>query len=161
MAEVLDGDYETVEEAARAALSAALEIIYKRGRYTVVGQVVTKDNSGDKIALGLYATEKQALTDALSLSFSTQTNERHLAWVLPVWNGTPFSYYQERKRRLKQEELSNTSYLQRELARRVQWLEDHPDDPVPEEWGVIPFASETTECSTCNGTGRVRQKEAA
>jgi hypothetical protein len=158
MAEVLDGDYETVEEAAKAALEAALDIIKDRARFTVVAQIDAKpgEEPGDKIALRWHATEKQAIEDALKTAYSTQTHEEAHAWVLPIFNDSPSAYYSSRKKDRKAAELENSSYRERELQRRVQWVEDHPDEPLPLDWTVfVATQSQTTECETCKGMGRI------
>lgn len=159
LAEVLDKDYSSAFEAAEAALAAAHEIIIQRARFTVVGQVKTKtgDPPGDKIALGWYATEGQATQDALKLTYSVQTHEEHRAWVLPIFNGTPNAYYVERKKRFKMEDLANKSFRERELARRSAWLEANPDEPIPEDWGLIPFDAELTDCPMCDGSGKLKK----
>lgn len=148
MADVLDQDYDTVEEAAQAALDCALELIAERGKFTVVGQlrlagpgehVEPSDPRAEKIALGYYATEKQATEDALKLAYSTQTGEEYRAWVLPVWHGTPASYYTDRKNTRKAKEMADRGYFEEELARRLEWVAEHPGEPTPEEWGVVPM----------------------
>lgn len=156
MAGVLDLDHETVEDAALAALEAALDIIKARAKFTVVGQVKTKDASGDKVALGWYPTLTQATQDALKLTYSTQTHEEHLAWVLPIFNDTPNAYYVSRKKAKSADEIADKSFRERELARRVAWFEDNPGAQPPKEWGVsIPLESDLSECPLCDGMGKV------
>lgn len=144
------------EDHALTALEGAMEIISAKAKFTVVGQVKSKDNSGDKVALGMYGTEKQATDDAYRLTYSTQTHEEGYAWVLPIFDGTPANWYSARKGERNALAASEGSFRERELARRVQWVEDHPDQPLPEDWGVfVPFTSETTDCPMCDGLGRV------
>jgi hypothetical protein len=153
MADVLDADYESVEDAAKAALDAAWEIIQQRAKFSVVGQIKP---DGDKVSLGLYVTQGQATNDALKLTYSSQTHEEARAWVLPVWHGTPANWYASRKSDRKDRELEERSYFEQELARRIQWFEDNPDKQPPEDWAVvIPFTSETVECWLCHGVGRI------
>jgi hypothetical protein len=156
MAEVLDEDFETVDEAAAAVLDTAWEIVQQRAKFTVVGQAQGRGDepAGDKVALGWYATQRQATNDALKLAYSAQTNETHLAWVLPVFHGTPNDYYVSRKNARKDVAIADGSARERELQRRLQWCKDHPNDPPPERWGLIPFDSEVTDCERCNGTGK-------
>lgn len=172
LAEVLDDDYETVEDAAHAALDAAWELIKGRAKFTVVGQVqseVVKDEcdnpehkrwTGDKVALGYYATEKQAITDALKMAYSTQTHETARAWVLPIFNDTPSQWYVSRKKANKDLAVKDGNYREAEQARRVQWFEDHPGEPVPLDWTVeVAFGNQTDDCEACHGLGKVPKPE--
>lgn len=154
MAEALDQEYETLDDAAAAALEAAVKIIESRAKFTVVGQVKHPENKGDKIALGWYVTEKQALEDALKLTMSNQTHEEAYAWVLGIHHGTPFDWYKGRKRDRLSEELADLRWSERELQRRIEWFEQHPGAEAPKDWGVVPYQSATQLCDRCYGTGR-------
>lgn len=150
MANALDQDYESLEDAAAAALEAAMDIIAAKAKYTVVGQILwagetldPSDPRAEKVALGWYGTEKQALDDALKLTYSTQTHEQARAWVLPVHHGTPNDWYKDRKVKSKADEAADKSDRERELQRRIEWCNDHPDEPMPEEWGAIPHGEES------------------
>lgn len=149
-----------VEGFAAEALEAAYEIIQDRAKFTVVSQIKDPDNKGAKVALGWYATEKQAMEDALKLTISTQTNEEALAWVLKLWHGTPFDYYKNRKDILKVTAGTNSSWRYTEVLRREQWFKDNPEIAPPEDWGLIPWDSETVVCPTCFGTGRIPERGA-
>lgn len=155
MAEVLDDEYETVEEAAAAVLDAAWAIVQERAKFTVVGQIKTPAGqpAGDKVALGWYATQTQATNDALKLTHSSQTHESALAWVLPVVHGTPNDWYVSRKNAKKAEAATDSSVRERELQRRIAWVAAHPDDPIPPNWGLVPWDREVTDCTVCEGTG--------
>lgn len=164
MAEVLDQDYETVEEAAKAALDAAYEIVVERAKFTVVGQIRRTENEeihpsderATKYALGWYATEKQALSDALKAALSTQTHEESRAWVLPIHNVTPSAFYQERHKKRKAEAIEDASYREAELARRERWVEENPGKPLPLDWTVeIACEAQTKLCKACDGLGRI------
>lgn len=143
MAEVLDRDHEDLDAAAVAALSAALEIIEKRAKFTVVGQLrfpaghLTPDEArANQVALGWYATEGQADAAALSLVYSTATHETFQTWTLPIFNGTPAAYYTTRKQAREAAENSLKSGPEAELQRRVQWFKDNPEAETP-DWGPI------------------------
>lgn len=164
MADVLDAEYETVEEAAQAALEAAMSIIEAKAKFTVVSQVSYTDNEwvkpsdprAEKVALGWYSTEKQALDDALKMAYSTQTHEEHRSWVLPLHHGTPNDYYVARKKAKKAQEAGDTSYREKELQRRIKWIEEHPGEKLPEDWTVeVASEADTDECEVCKGMGRV------
>lgn len=102
----LDQEWDDVEDLAQALLRTAWEIYETRSKYTVVGQLwkrpngeeVTDRNELDTVAVGVYGTEAQAKLAAVSLAYSTQTHEMHRTMVVPLWWGTPATYYAERKR---------------------------------------------------------------
>ncbi|WP_432482559.1 hypothetical protein [Kineococcus esterisolvens] len=118
-------------------MTKAWELYEERGQYTVVGQMYYSpehrwldpaDAQAAKVALGRYATEGQARKDAESLVIGGATGEEFRTWVLPVWNGTPATYFahrlQERKRQAMK---ANGPAEEAELERRIQWFKDHPD----------------------------------
>jgi hypothetical protein len=163
MAEVLDGEYETVEDAAKAAMAEAFEIVQERAKFTVVGQVMRvgnktlapSDEDATKFALGWYATQKQATDDALRVALSTQTHEEARAWVLPIFNGTPSAFYQARKSERNELTSQEGSYREAEIARRTKWFEDNPGAKIPDDWTVdVAGESQTQTCPTCHGIGR-------
>jgi hypothetical protein len=151
----LGGMLDEVEEIARGALDAAMSIVEGKAKYTVVGQVNAPDNKGDKVALGWYATAKQAESDGLKLTYSSITHETARAWVLPIHHDTPHSWYGERKAESKADDIGDGSFREHELQRRIEWVKEHPDEPVPEDWGLIPWGSEVRDCPTCEGAGKV------
>ena len=106
MSEVLDGEYETVEEAAGAALSAAEDLLAQRATYTVVGQLTGNserhsippdDPEAIKVALGWYSTEGKARAAAESLWSNASTGDRFAVWILPVHHGTPAELHAKQK----------------------------------------------------------------
>lgn len=105
MAKVLDQDYDSVLEAASAALTEAIAIYESRAQYVVVGQIYYSDGWIDpedarasKVSLGMYSTPGEAQKAAESLVVGTSTHEEARAWVLPVHHGTPSSWYMARKK---------------------------------------------------------------
>lgn len=143
MVETLDQDHETMEDAANAALDVALEIIQARAKFTAVGQLYhptghlsPEEARSNMVALGWYATEKQADDAALSLVYSTATHETFRSWTLPIFNGTPAAYYSERKRAREAAEIAAKGGKSAELERRIQWFKDNPDAETP-GWGPI------------------------
>ena len=116
IAKLLDeGDFESAEDAADALLSAALEVLEARARFTVVGQLhyspkgggwLDKDDAAAaKVCLGFYSTEGDAQQAAESLVYSTQTHEQFLVWHLPVEHKTPAQVYKDRKEAHNQREI--------------------------------------------------------
>lgn len=106
IADVLDQDYDSAEEAARAAIQACFALYEAKAKFTVVGQLFYSPEGGwlnradalaSMVALGNYGTEKAAYNDALSFTISSATHEQFKAWVLPVYHGTPASYFGKRK----------------------------------------------------------------
>lgn len=161
LAALLNEDHDSAEDAARAVLEAAWQMYEERAKYTVVGQVKSGDRKGDKIALGWYSTAGQAKAEGLKLAYSAQTHEEHWTWVLPVWHGTPHSYYAKRKHDLKLEALADLTFRERELQRRIEWCNQHPGEPTPEEWGALLYESQTVQCDHCDGVGRIKKEVAA
>lgn len=168
LVKIVTEQIEQVEEFALAALNTALDVIEDRAKFTVVGQVKTETIpsdcdepthrriKGDKVALGLYATETKAREDAIRLGYSTQTHETAKVWVLPVHHGTPTEWYKRRKEEQKLADAADSSYRERELQRRIRWYEEHPGEPAPLDWTVeVAFESQTEECEACKGMGRV------
>jgi hypothetical protein len=161
--DVIDREYATAEEAAEAALVAAYEVIKAKAKFTVVGQLATiagekipvDDPRAEKVALGWYGTEKQALDDALRLFYSTQTHETHRAWVLPIHNDTPSAYYVGRKKHKQAEAAADVPARERTLAERIQWVEDNPGVAPPQHWGVEPARHRLSQCQACFGVGKV------
>lgn len=98
MMDVLDNqpDDADLEDVAAAVLDAALALIQSKGKFTVVGQ--TRDNpTGDLIALGWYGTEKQAMADALRLTYSLSSHEEWRVAICPVHHGSATEYHRARK----------------------------------------------------------------
>lgn len=105
MTALLDEEWDDVEDLAAELLRTAWGIYEARAQYTVVGQL-WKDEIGqvqdpDRLnttAVGVYPTEVQATNSARSLTYSAQTHETFRAMVVPIWWGTPATFYAERKR---------------------------------------------------------------
>jgi len=134
LAAVLEQDFGTVEEAAKAAMVEAWAIYEEKAQWTVVGQlrygeggyIDHADAAASKVALGRYSTEKQALSVAESLVISTRTHEEFLAWVLPVWHGSPAAYFAERAEERKRQALRDKTGLEARLQRRRDFFKANP-----------------------------------
>lgn len=137
VAAVLDQQYETVEEAARAALEEAFAIYESKAKFTVVGQLRYSPEGGwlnhddalaCMVALGRYGTETQARNDAESFVVSKSTGEEFRAWVLPVYHGTPASYFTGRKDAKAEAaarwNLSQADRLSKALREEYGWATD-------------------------------------
>lgn len=107
VAKVLDGEYESAEEAAEAVLAEAFAMYESRAKFTVVGQLYyapgegyigADDERAAKVSLGAYSTRGQAEKAGESLAYNTQTHESFRWWALPIHHGTPASFYAERKK---------------------------------------------------------------
>ena len=131
---VLEQDFGTVEEAAKAALAEAFAIYEDKAHFTVVGQLYYgeggyidhEDAAAAKVALGRYGTEKQAQSAAESLVINGRGHEEFQAWVLPVWHGTPAAYFGERIEERKRQELLGKTGLEARLQRRQDWFKANP-----------------------------------
>lgn len=106
MVATLDAEYETVEEAAHAALATALALIEERASFVVVGQLAgtserltipPNDPEAIKLSLGFYDTEGKARSAAESLWHSTASGDTFRYWVLPTFHGTPAELHAKRK----------------------------------------------------------------
>lgn len=105
MVETLDQDYETVDEAAKAALDCALAIIEERGKFAVVGQVRHTPEHGDippsheaavKVCLGLFESDTKANEAAGQLVYNTAGDLLN-TWVVPTYFGTAAGWHKERR----------------------------------------------------------------
>ena len=134
LAGVLDRDYASVEDAAKAAMVEAFAIYESKAKWTVVGQLYYgeggyidhEDAAASKVALGRYGTEKQAQSTAESLVINGRGHEEFRAWVLPVWHGTPASYFGERAEERKRQELLGKTGLEARLQRRIDFFKANP-----------------------------------
>jgi len=143
IAQLLDEEYETAEEAAEALIVAAWELYESKAKWTVVGQLYSSplkgyiDPNGEdvsKVALGRYGTEKQALTAARQLVFGNATAETFRAWVLPVTHGSPAEYYKLRSQVKKKAE-HHGSGDGPEVSELAKFFDAHPGVLVlPEEF---------------------------
>lgn len=106
MVEAIDQDYDSFEDAAKAALATAEEIFEKRAKFVVVGQlsgskerlsIPASDPEAIRISLGWYSTEGDARKAAESLWHSTASGDTFRTWVLPVCHDTPAALHGKRK----------------------------------------------------------------
>ena len=134
LATVLEQDFGTVEEAAKAAMAEAWAIYEEKARYTVVGQLYYgeggyidhADAAASKVALGRYGTERQAQSAAEALIINGRGHEEFRAWVLPVWHGTPAAFFGERAEERKRQELRGKTGLEARLQRRIDFFRANP-----------------------------------
>ena len=109
------GEFTGPEDMAKAALELAFEIYEAKSAWMIVGQLRYQpgqgflratDAHGEKVALGPYGTEKQAITAGESLAYSNQTGEEFRWWVLPIHRGTPAAWFKARKLARQEAELA-------------------------------------------------------
>lgn len=152
----LEGEYDSPEDAAKAALEAAWSIYEDKAAWTVVGQVHYDPHGGGwvdpedarvaRIALGRYATEKQAEDAARSLRVGSN-GEEFKAWVLPVHHGTPHSYFTEKKKERQAKNVDDHVWARQKAAveRASAFFEQHPGaGSLPED-----FYEEADRCGKC------------
>lgn len=105
MVEALDQDYDSIEDAARAALDAALGIIEERAKFAVVGQVYKTAEHGlidpsheaaVRVALGFFESDTKARDAAGQLTYNT-AGDQLKTWVVPTFFGTPAMWHKERR----------------------------------------------------------------
>lgn len=105
MVEALDQDYDSIEDAARAALDTALNIIEERAKFAVVGQVYRTAEHGEippshpaavRMALGFFESDTKAREAAGQLTYNT-AGDQLKTWVVPTFFGTPAMWHKERR----------------------------------------------------------------
>lgn len=106
-ADVLAGDYETMEDGARAILEVAWSMYEDRARFVVVaatlydprqgGCIDTYEPQADKVVLGPYGTPGDAQKAAQGMKTDHRTGVMATAWPVPFRHETPAAYYQRRK----------------------------------------------------------------
>lgn len=152
MCEVLDEDYDSIEDAARAVLKKAAELYEKRAKFTVVGQIVfdgrrldPSDPEAAKLSLGAYSTKGTARAAAESLVLS-QTGEEARAWILDTFHGSPAAFYRARKeaKELAAQGLSNAD----KFNHITEWLARHPDKSRDDYPGP-PKPDPRSNCPIC------------
>lgn len=106
MADTLDLEYDTVEDAAKAALETATQLVEDRAKWAVVGQVVSTREHGTippdheqavKVVLGMYDTDTKANDAAAQLTSSTASGDSLRVWVLPVFHGSANQWHTQRR----------------------------------------------------------------
>lgn len=105
VAAVLDGEYESADQAAAACLDAMEEVFASRAKFVVVGQLASDKTStispddprAVRVSLGWYSTEGDARSAADSLWSSLATGETFRVWVLPVFHGSPAEFHKQRR----------------------------------------------------------------
>ena len=147
--EVLDQDYDSIEDAAMAVLEEAQAIHQERAQWIVLGQVRYRNGEGyfdpederaEKVAVAWYATESQARNGAASLTASTATHEEMRVWVMPVEHGSPAELYAKRKAKMGEADEAKRSKFHKELQRRIDWVAENPGKELPDDMrGPIPF----------------------
>lgn len=129
MIEALEGDYETVEQAALAALAAAEEIFEDRARFVVVGQLRDKPGRADmppddpeaiKVSLGWYSTEGDAIKASESLWHNSGTGDTFRTWVLPVFHGTPADLHAKQKEKYQKQEEARKAKTQEKIRADIE-----------------------------------------
>lgn len=133
MVATLQADHDSVEAAARAALSTAETLLERRTKYTIAGQLARaaggrrlepSDPAAVKIALGLYSTEGAAVKAAESLWSSTISGDEWRAWVLPVHHGTPADLHAARREKHAQEAARRAEKARERLAVSIRRREE-------------------------------------
>lgn len=105
MAEVLGGQFDSVEEAAEAALEYAWATYEQRANYVVVGQlkytdgqfVRPEDIKATKVAIGPYGTPGDAKAAGEALAVPANKSETFAWWLLPIHHGSPAVWHKARQ----------------------------------------------------------------
>ena len=106
VAEVLEAEHETLDEAVSAVLELVDELVAERASFVVVGQlagtrertsVPPDDPEAIKVALGPYSTEGDANGAMASLWKNDATGDRFNVWTLPLFHGSPAELHKQQK----------------------------------------------------------------
>lgn len=135
MVSVLEGQYDTIEQAAKAVLQHATALVAERQNWLVIAQ-----RKGEQMALAWFASEAPARAAARSLAVNNLTSDEFRCAVMPVFHGSPADYHRGQRKKAEEQHNSSRSAFQRELQRRLDWFAGHPGAEAPEDMrGVIPF----------------------
>lgn len=164
IADVLDTDHATLDDAAKAVLDTALAIIEDRAKWAVVGQVVRTLEHGDipgshpqaaKVCLGFFETDTRA-NDAAAALTSNAAGDTLNTWVVPTffgtaagWHGTRREHYaamqdkanEKRLTKLRQS-IEDRQAAMGERAREIQAMEEK----AGQQW---PCPSKNVKAGTC------------
>lgn len=127
MAECLDNDFGSAEEAAMAALALAESLFEKRAKFVVVGQLAStregplkaSDPAAVRMSLGWYSTEGDARAAAESLWSNGPNGETFKVWVLPVHHGTPADFHRDRREKHEKVQAKAKEVQQERLQRSI------------------------------------------
>jgi hypothetical protein len=135
LAAVLSAEYDSVEDAASAALEEAWAAYEARGNWIVAGQirftdgryVNADDGRASKVAVGPFATRGQAVTAGESLALSKRTGEEFRWWVLELFHGSPATLHKLRQDDRKAAQLLDNDAGPRIAAAKAFGMERWPD----------------------------------
>lgn len=136
---VLDEEHADIDAAASAVLKKSWELFRERARFAVVGRVRMlqhkrideSDDRAVRVLLDVYPTATQAKDAALGLAFGPGSADSHETWVVPCFFGSASQYYKGIKGDREDDAMADSSYLERELARRIAWVRDNPTKQLP------------------------------
>lgn len=129
VAEAIDQEHASVEDAALACLAAMEEIFEKRAKFTVVGQLLhtserrqipPDDPAAIKVALGWYSTEGDARTASEGLWSSTATGDVFRTWQLDVHHGSPAEFHAKQKAKLVALAEKRKAAVQERMVRSIE-----------------------------------------
>jgi hypothetical protein len=127
--DVLDGDYETVGEAARACLALMEQIMQDRAKFVVVGQLRRSPEHFDidpaspdaiKVSLGWYSTESEARVAAEQLVYNPNSQMEWRTWVLDVWHRTPSELHKSERDKLKLKQQARADKARAKLRAAIE-----------------------------------------
>ena len=142
VAAILETEYDTAEEMARAILQVVFaEIVPAKYKHVVVGQVhpreggwITDQEGKDSKVAFLCGTAGQAKSLGASLALSHATGDTATWWALPLRHDTPAAFWGELKAKHAREGfLSGATPREVRLAMQADWVAKHPGEDLPEE----------------------------
>ena len=136
---ILEAEYDSPEDAAKAILEAAYELYEGQAKFYVVGQIRPgtgwkgpEEGRDAKVLLGPFGTLKQAQNAGESLAYSSSTGEEASWWAVEFWPGTPAKWYDSRKKKWEREGFMDGDPRHTRLAMAEDFLKEMDGAPLPD-----------------------------
>lgn len=129
VAEVLDAEHETIDEAVEAVLDLVSALVSERAAFVVVGQLASNRERGSvppsdpeaiKVALGFYSTEGDARSAAESLWTSTASGDTFRTWWLPLFHGSPAEFHKSQKEKYVAAEAKSQAAQSERIKKQIE-----------------------------------------
>ena len=162
MADTLDQEFGSLDEAASAALDTALGIITERGKFAVVGQVRHTAEHGDippsheaavKVCLGLFESDTKANDAAGQLVYNT-AGDLLTTWVVPTYYGTPSGWHKERRDYFAELEAKANEKRREKMQKSIEKRQAETDARAAEIRAIEEKADQHWPCPQ----NRIKQK---
>lgn len=131
---VIDADYESAEEAAKAVLKWAFALYERKAKFAVVAQVRWPDKykgqadvNDSRVVLGPFGTWKQAESAGKSIAISSSSHAEARWLIAETWSGTPAAYYANKVKGFQEaqrDRLTNAEELSAIMRDRLLVVDD-------------------------------------